>query len=106
MMKMPVMIGVENDLAKAMERLTKAAEKAAGDVVLVRCGVWVFGLSRDATADVNIFSARLSTCGSTEADWAVLGGAVHLAGVPETVPMPATVETSPNASHYWVWKTC
>lgn len=100
------MLGVENDLIEAMKRLIEAAGKAAGGVVLIGCGAWVFGRSMDVTADVNIFSARLMARDSVEADWVVLGSAVRLAGVPETTPMPATIETSPNANHYWVWKSC
>jgi len=96
-------LGTERNMAKAMEKLRKAPPARLQDVLFIRCGSWAFGASK-STTEGNIFSARLLVRDSTVADWALLGQAIKLYGVPETVPMPATIETSPGGTHYWVWK--
>jgi len=51
-----------------------------------------------------MLSARLYPIGraSTEADWAYLGKMAAALGAPQRVP--ESVQTDPNAAHYWVWK--
>jgi hypothetical protein len=94
-------LGREDNIEKAMELLRKAT---GPDVTLIQCGAWGFGASRSADG-ANIFSAKLTNPNHSteEEDWLALGYAAKLAMVPDTVPMPKTVETSPGSTHYWIW---
>jgi hypothetical protein len=49
-----------------------------------------------------VFSAKLTSRGSKERDWEVLGRIAALVGVPAGPP-PKSIEANPSGTHYWMW---
>jgi hypothetical protein len=54
---------------------------------------------------VNLFSARVHASTTLE-DWGTMGAVCKAIGVPgpEVAPWPKTIETDPDATHYWSWE--
>lgn len=95
-------IGEWSDMAvdKLTARLKNEAMATPGLVITAMCGAWSVCFSQ-AESYGSIFSARTQRS-TKDRDWNVLGKLVVAIGAPSTSE-PSTIETDPDATHYWVW---
>jgi hypothetical protein len=64
-------------------------------------GAWSFCLSK--MLGQWWLSAKLRGRSSNVEDWELLGAVCAAIGVPRDIPMPPTIKTDPEATHYWRW---
>jgi hypothetical protein len=97
-------LGEWNDIEKMTARMRAEAAMHPGTIVSAHHGAWTFCYSEDPQSGRgSIFSAKLIRSSSKERDWLVLGRVAKLIGVPDDHPVPSTIATSPELSHYWRW---
>lgn len=100
-----VELGDWRDIEKMVDAMRSKAASHKGTIVSARHGAWSFCYS-EAEAGVpigNVFSAKLTRRGSNARDWRLLGRVTKMIGVPADHPVPHTITTKPEATHYWNW---